>query len=147
VRTPTWQEVEEFCRRDGWELIRSTGHSFYRKVLPDGTVLETHVSFAGRKTMSAGRFALILRTQLRVSEDEFWTVLRTGRRAARPSTSIPEAPASLPSWVANALRHQFDKSDEEIAAMDPADAEAYVLEQWSRPASERDHREGGPHRT
>ena len=135
MRTATWQEIEEFCRKDGWLLIRSTGHSFYRKVLPDGTVLETHVSFAGQKTMSAGRFALVLRTQLKVSQEDFWGVLRTGRPAARPSVPLPPALSGMPAWVAGALKYQFGWSDEEIAAMDPAAAEAYALEQWSSSAA------------
>jgi predicted RNA binding protein YcfA (HicA-like mRNA interferase family) len=91
VKTPTWNEVEEFCRKDGWELVRSTGHSFYRKVLPDGTVLETHTSFSGDKTMSPGRFAAILRTQLKVSPEAFWETLRSGQPVRRPSESIPVA--------------------------------------------------------
>ena len=36
MRTPTWREIEEFCREDGWEFVRSTGHAFFRKTLADG---------------------------------------------------------------------------------------------------------------
>ena len=104
MRTPSWREVEEFLRIDGCELVRTTDHSFYRKVLPDGTVLRTHTSFAGDKSMSAGRFALILRTQLNVSEDGSWEVLRTRRAVARPGEALPEPPPAMPAWVVQALR-------------------------------------------
>jgi len=72
MRTPTWGQVEEFCQADGWDQLRETDHVFFRKVLDDGTVLETHRSFSARKGMSADRFALILRTQLKVSAADFW---------------------------------------------------------------------------
>jgi len=51
MRTPTWSQVEAFCRKDGWEEIRETDHVFYRRVLENGTVLETHRSFSTKKTM------------------------------------------------------------------------------------------------
>jgi hypothetical protein len=35
--------------------------------------------------------------------------------------------------VANALKRQFGKTDEEIAAMDPAEAERFVRDRWSSP--------------
>ena len=81
MKTPTWREIEEFCRKDGWELTRSTDHVFFRKILSDGSVLETHRSFADDKSMSPGRFIAILRVQLKVSPDDFWETLRTGRPA------------------------------------------------------------------
>ncbi|MBI4492051.1 MAG: hypothetical protein HY690_04590 [Chloroflexi bacterium] len=133
MRTPTWQEIEQFLRVDGWESVRSTGHSHYRKVLADGSVLRTHVSLAGDRTMSPERFALILRAQLEVGYDDFWNVLRTGRPAPRPGAAVPEAPKAIPAWVVNALKHQLGKSDEEIAAMTPQEAERYIRERWSQP--------------
>jgi hypothetical protein len=83
VRTPTWGEVERFCTIDGWTEVRRTGHVFYEKVLPSGTLLRTHRSFASRKTMSPGRFKAILRFQLLVTEEQFWRALETGRPVDR----------------------------------------------------------------
>lgn len=83
MRTPTWGEVERFCRIDGWREVRRSGHVFYEKVLADGTMLRTHRSFASRKTMSPGRFRAILRHQLRVTEREFWSALETNEPAER----------------------------------------------------------------
>lgn len=83
MRTPTWGEVERFCRIDGWREVRRSGHVFYEKVLADGTMLRTHRSFASRKTMSPGRFRAILRHQLRVTEQEFWSALETNEPVER----------------------------------------------------------------
>ena len=77
MRTPTWAQIERFCRIDGWREIRRSDHVFYEKVLPDGIVLRTHRSFSSRKTMSPGRFKAILRYQLRVTEEQFWLALDT----------------------------------------------------------------------
>jgi hypothetical protein len=83
VRTPTWAQVEKFCRLDGWSEVRRTDHAHFEKVLADGAVLRTHRSFASRKTMSPGRFKAILRYQLRVTEEQFWQTLDTGKSVDR----------------------------------------------------------------
>ena len=77
MKTPTWAQIERFCAIDGWSEVRRTGHVHFEKVLSDGRVLRTHRSFSSRKTMSPGRFAAILRHQLRVSEAQFWRTLET----------------------------------------------------------------------
>ena len=84
MRTPTWAQIERFCRIDGWREVRRTDHAFYEKVLPDGTVLRTHRSFAARKTMSPGRFEATLRYQLDIAEDQLWQVLETRNPVERP---------------------------------------------------------------
>jgi hypothetical protein len=83
VRTPTWGQVERFCRIDGWREVRRSGHVHFEKLLSDGTLLRTHRSFASRKTMSPGCFKAILRLQLRVTEEEFWAVLDTKKPVER----------------------------------------------------------------
>ncbi|HEX5415840.1 MAG TPA: hypothetical protein VFZ25_09240 [Chloroflexota bacterium] len=131
MRTPTWREIEAFCRMDGWEPVRSTDHVFFRKVLADGTSLETHRSFADDKTMSAGRFMAILRVQLKVSPDDFWETLRTGRAAPRPgATPPPESPA-LPAWIVRVLRNDLGLSEQHIAGMTLEDARRTVEAFWS----------------
>lgn len=83
MRTPTWAQVERFCQIDGWREIRRSDHVFFERVLPDGTLLRTHRSFASRKTMSPGRFKAILRHQLEVTEEQFWQALATRRPVDR----------------------------------------------------------------
>lgn len=83
MRTPTWAQIERFCRIDGWHEVRRNDHVFYEKVLAEGVVLRTHRSFSSRKTMSPGRFKAILRYQLRVTEEQFWLALDTRRAVDR----------------------------------------------------------------
>jgi hypothetical protein len=130
VKTPTWAEVEEFLKADRWEEVRDTGHRFYRKTLADGRVLETHRSFASNKTMSAGRFALILRTQLECSAEAFWDSIRTKRPVARPSAP-PAAPPQHPLWAVRVLRDELHLSADEIAAMPADEVMRRAQEHWS----------------
>lgn len=133
MRTPSWDEILEFLRSDRWTDARATGHDFYEKTLPDGEILQTHASRSGSKTMSPGRFKAILSDQLRVSEAEFWDVLRTGRPAPRPSAAPEPPPASLPHWLAAALEREVGLRPEEIGRLDEAEARSRLDEQRSRP--------------
>jgi predicted RNA binding protein YcfA (HicA-like mRNA interferase family) len=132
VKTPTWAEVERFCSADGWREVRRSGHVFYEKVLPDGTVLRTHRSFASKKTMSPGRFKAILRTQLLVSEDDFWQAVEKDEPVERPSTP-PETEVTLPAYVVRVLDRELHLSHEEIAALSEDEARRLVEGHWSRP--------------
>ena len=130
MKTPTWAEVEEFLEADRREEIRDTGHRFYRKTLADGRVLETHRSFSSAKTMSPGRFALILRTQLECSADAFWEAIRSKRPVPRPSP-LPEAPTQHPLWAVRLLRDQLHMSEAEIAAMSIDEVIRRAQEHWT----------------
>jgi hypothetical protein len=133
VRTPTWAQVEEFCRKDRWEEVRATDHVFFRKVLQDGSVLETHRSFSAKKSMSEDRFALILRTQLRVTAAAFWDTLRSGRPAPRPSAPLPASAETLPGWLVQALIHEVGLSAEVIAGLDERQARRLLADFRSQP--------------
>lgn len=130
MKTPTWAEVEEFLKADRWEEIRATDHTFYRKTLADGRVLETHTSLSSAKTMSPGRFALILRAQLECSADAFWETMRTRRPVSRPSAP-PEAPQQYPLWAVRVLRDRLHMSDGDIAAMTVEEVVRRAQEHWS----------------
>jgi hypothetical protein len=132
VRTPTWGEVERFCRVDGWQESRRTEHVFFEKTLADGTVLRTHRSFASGKTMSRGRFKAILRDQLRVSVKDFWHALETGQEVARPSEP-PAADQGLPAYLVRVLKAELHLSEAEIAKLAPSAAEGLLHEHWSQP--------------
>jgi hypothetical protein len=131
VKTPTWGEIEQFCRIDGWRESRRTDHVFYEKVLADGTVLRTHRSFAGGKTMSPGRFKAILRNQLQVSEDDFWTALETKEPVARPSDP-PEEEAAFPAYLVRVLKDDLHLSEAEVAELSREEAQRLVHQHWSR---------------
>ncbi|MBA3778530.1 MAG: hypothetical protein H0X16_04385 [Chloroflexi bacterium] len=133
MKTPTWDELREFLKHDNWEQDRATGHDFFEKTLPDGEILRTHASRSGSKTMSPGRFKAILSDQLRLSEAEFWEVLRTRTPAPRPSPAPEPAPLSLPLWLAQALELEVGLTRDEIAALDEAEARRLLVESRSKP--------------
>ena len=131
MRTPTWGEIERFCRIDGWRESRRTGHVFFEKVLADGTVLRTHRSFAGGKTMSPGRFKAILRNQLQVTEADFWTALEKEEPVARPSEQQKEE-ATLPAYLVRVLKDELHLSEPEIGELSLEEAQRLVHERWSQ---------------
>jgi hypothetical protein len=133
VRTPTWDEFREFLRQDDWEEDRATDHDYFEKTLPDGEILRTHASRSGSKAMSSGRFKAILSDQLRLSEAEFWDVLRTKAPAPRPSPAPEPAPRSLPLWLAQALEREVGLTREQIAELDEDWARLRLDEARSRP--------------
>ena len=133
MKTPTWDEFREFLQHDNWEEDRATGHDFFEKTLPDGEILRTHASRSGSKTMSPGRLKAILSDQLRLSEAEFWEVLRTRTPAPRPSPAPEPAPRSLPLWLARALEREVGLTHNEIAELDEEGARRLLVEARSRP--------------
>jgi hypothetical protein len=67
---PSNRDLKRFCENDGWELYKSTDHDFYRKVLPNGTVLRTKVS-RGSGQINGHLWKRILSKQLQVTQDYF----------------------------------------------------------------------------
>ncbi len=71
---PTWKELKRFCEKDGWELYKDTDHLFYRKWLPDGSLLRTKVS-KGTGEIKKHLWKEIRNRQLHVSQEEFNSML------------------------------------------------------------------------
>lgn len=67
---PKWKDLKRFCENDGWDLYKDTDHYYYRKVLPDGTVLRTKVS-KGSKEIDKNLWKAILKKQLMTTQEEF----------------------------------------------------------------------------
>ncbi len=133
MKTPTWDEILEFLRIDRWTRDRATGRDFFEKVLPNGEILQTHASRSGDRTISPGRFTSILADALRVSETEFWDVLRTRDPATRPSRSPEPPPASLPLWLVRALERDAGLGLDQITELDEQAARTLLDATRSRP--------------
>ena len=80
--------------------------------------------------MSPGRFKAILRDQLRVSEEQFWETLRTGKAVQRP-TELEDAPPEHEPWVLRVLIDELHMSPEELEALSPEEAKRRVHRHWS----------------
>ena len=67
---PKWKELKRFCENDGWILYKETDCCFYRKILPDGSVLTTKVS-KGSKEISKTLWQQIHKKQIKTTPEEF----------------------------------------------------------------------------
>lgn len=72
---PKFRDLKKYCEKNGWVMIRNTDHWYYEKVLADGTLLQTKVSHGVHQEIPANIWKLILKKQLKISEDEFWNSL------------------------------------------------------------------------
>jgi hypothetical protein len=120
---PTRQDHNKFCEIEGWDRVRTargrtgTHHVTYELPLPDGRILRTRISHpVDRSTYGPSMWSHILRSQLDVAEDVFWTCVQHG---VRPQRGEPEPPAlePLPAEVVHLLITRVGLSEAEIAAM------------------------------
>lgn len=138
--SPTAGDLEDFVKADGWRRIppgerggRRESHVFYEKELPDGRILQTHVSHDRGATISAGRFGAILRDQLEVSRADFWEAIRSGESVDRPVSLDEEHPVEHEPWVIAVLVADLHMTPAEIEALGAQEAIDLVHEFWSRP--------------
>jgi hypothetical protein len=139
---PTWGEIAEFLKVDGWRKVPAgerggaqSDHVFYEKALPEGRLLQTHISHSSRKRPSPGRFGSILRHQIEVSREQFWNSLRTGEPVERPA-SVEDAPTEHEAWIVQILATKLHMTPAEIEALSQDEARERVFEHWSRPSGD-----------
>ena len=72
---PKFRDLKKYCDKNGWVMIRNTVHWYYEKVLIDGTLLQTRISHAVHKEIPSNLWKLILKNQLKTTENEFWNNL------------------------------------------------------------------------
>jgi hypothetical protein len=137
--SPTWDDIRSFLDADGWREIEAgarggprSRHVFYEKVLDDGRVLQTHVSHAAHKSVSAGRFGAILRYQLEVSREDFWECIRKRKPVDRP-VEVQVGPKEHEAWIVAKLFGELHLSPDELEALSPEEAQKLVEEHWSKP--------------
>jgi hypothetical protein len=137
--SPTWGDVEIFLTVDEWRRIparerggRRQRHIFFEKELPDGRILQTHLSHDRSATISPGRFAAILRDQLEVSRADFWEAISSGEPVDRPVEVEEPEVVEHQAWVVAVLAGELHLSAEEIEALSEEEAIALVHEHWSR---------------
>jgi hypothetical protein len=104
---------------------KNPDHWRYRKVLRDGTILETKVSHS---TMQYGHelWSRIWKHQLGLaSASEFWQVLATGTPANRPGDLPPPSPAGhgLSIQLVTSLTKVANIPMHEVAKMTPEEAQ------------------------
>lgn len=137
--SPSWGDVEAFLSADGWRRIsraerggKRQRHVFFEKQLPDGRILQTHISHDRSATISPGRFGAILRDQLEVSRVEFWDTIASGDPVDRPVAVEEADTVEHAGWVIAVLAGELHMSAEEIEALTEQQAIDLVHEHWSR---------------
>lgn len=69
---PKFRYLLRYCQRTGWEQYKEKGdHYYFRKILPDGTILITKVSRALSKEIDSHLFEQILKHQLMTTRADF----------------------------------------------------------------------------
>jgi hypothetical protein len=119
---PTRKDHEKFCLTEGWALVtdargRAVGHhTTYKLVTPTGDVLRTRISHpANRTTYAPAMWSHILRDQLRVTADEFWSCLLGG---TLPNRGVPKVPdTALPLHLVTRLVRELGLSRSEVAGL------------------------------
>lgn len=136
---PTWGEIEKFLQIDRWTRLpasnrggSSQDHIFFEKLLDSGELLQTHISHSSGGRPSPGRFASILRHQIKVSRTEFWQALRSGEPVARP-VAVEAEQVEHEAWVVAVLVGELHMTAGEIGRLDAEQARRLVTDHWSRP--------------
>lgn len=129
----TFRDLRTYVTNDGWveepNLARGrrrTGdHRRFFRELPDGSRLRTKVSHDERAEIGPDLFHRILRDQLRVTEDQFWAVVR-GRVGPKASPATEVEP--IPGWLVTRLILTAGLSEDQVGRMTRAEAEAAWIE-------------------
>jgi hypothetical protein len=135
-------EIEAFLEVDGWREIPSgerggkrQRHIFFEKTLPDGRVLQTHISHDRSAHPNPHAFSMILREQLEVSRSAFWEALQTGKPVERPTKVEVEAVVEHEVWVVEVLTRDLHMNAKEIEELDEEKAKELVYRHWSQAKS------------
>ena len=109
MRTGRTRDVRRFCVVDGWQRKADAAgrtvakHEVWEKTLADGTTLRTVIS-KGRGDYAKGLFAAIVKRQLQVTAEVFWTAVDEGRAPVRPQTASARPPGeALPLELVHKL--------------------------------------------
>lgn len=125
---PTREHHDEFCEREGWIIVRgATGrpvshHRTYELTLWNGRVLRTRISKpVDKSTYSPSTWSHILREQLEVTAEEFWSCVDDGRLPDRGAPE-PQAPENaVPLYLVRALG-ELGVEENEALSLTPREA-------------------------
>ncbi|MGH2461816.1 MAG: hypothetical protein ACRDIY_23420 [Chloroflexota bacterium] len=82
--------------------------------------------------MSPGRFHATLRTQVQVSQDDFWETLLSGRPVLRPSEPPPRVSPAIPARLACILLDSLKLSENDAAGLSEEVVRRMIAEFRSR---------------
>jgi hypothetical protein len=136
----TWPQAtradhERFCEIEGWQRVRDakgrtgTHHVTFELVLWDGQVLRTRISHPPDRTAyGPGIWSHILRDQLKVDQESFWTCLNGGGPPDRGAPAAP--PEALPVDLVHLLLTRVGLTEDEVRRLTKPEAIARLQEYW-----------------
>jgi hypothetical protein len=109
---------------------RGTHHVTYELDLSDGRILRTRISHpVDRTDYGPSLWRHILRDQLQVSDEVFWSCVQDG---TKPDRGAPTPPSeTLPAELVHLLISRAGLPEPEVARMSKADAVARALQFWT----------------
>jgi len=132
-RRPTWGQLRRFCEGQGFRPS-TTDHTFYDKLLADGSTAGTKISFGIPETepIPSSLWPRVWRRQLRLrSEGEFWQGLEGGSVAYDiPATEEPSQP--LADYLLRHLRADRQWPEDQIAAASREEVQRLLNEWYGR---------------
>jgi hypothetical protein len=121
-------EVEGWMKKGTANAAGKTGNHYrYSLRLTTGEILYTRVSHGSGTINDSSLVALILREQLRVSEEDFYRCVNDGTLPPRPAPENLGVPSEgLDAKLVRNLINKVGLSQSEVAAMSKAEA----VEKW-----------------
>jgi hypothetical protein len=134
-RVPTWREVADFCRRNGYERDERSHHTYYTREPVVGFISQTYISrSAGNARVPMPLWPRVWRDQLRlVSEDDFWKGL-DGEEYRYDLPPTPNRPEPMAPYLVRFLRDTLHYTDEQIANTPPGEAQRLLDDHYSHPS-------------
>lgn len=133
---PTRSYHDKFCQAEGWKVVRDAGGrpiehpDTYELHLLDGRILRTRISRpANRETYGPRMWSSILRDQLEVTSEEFWTCALDGVVPAR--SALEPVAHALPAQLVHLLIHQARIPESEVAGMSRDEAIVRLNQYWA----------------
>lgn len=141
----TRADHHQFCRTEKWEAVlgarggKVRHHITYELLLLNGRRLRTRVSRPdgnttyGQRTYGQSLWKAILRDQLEVTEDAFWSCVKHKQLPHRGQDTEPDLTGSLPAGLVYQLIHVAHVPEDEVMKLSLDEANAQMTEHWSRP--------------
>lgn len=137
----TKRDHEKFCRIENWDRVhdatgRPVGHHLtFELVLPDDRILRTRISHPVDNTAYGARlWAHILKQQLEVTPDQFWSCVRDGHTPDRGQSRVESSAQRLPLYLVTELVEHAGLDEAAVLAMDIDEATAALAVYWKRRA-------------
>lgn len=133
---PTRDHHQTFCDNEGWTgPVNAKGkpvahHVTLELVLHNGRILRTRISRpVNRTTYGPSMWSHILRDQLEVTADEFWSCVQDGQLPDRGAPTVPQE--ALPASLVFQLMREVGLTADEVGAMTKDEAVARMQQYWT----------------